>query len=101
MPGKAAERMLSLYSRAIYTKDLVLSKIYLGLPDVGVVAGILAKWAAIQNAPSDVITVVVYELLRTQNAVRNPPQIKPAAVAASAAPQAQRSPLADFLDEAV
>jgi hypothetical protein len=37
-----------------------------GLPDVGKVAEILAKWAAIQHAPSDVITVIVYELLKTQ-----------------------------------
>jgi DNA polymerase III subunit gamma/tau len=66
MPGKAAERMLSLYSRSIYTTNETLNKIYVGLPDVGKVAEILAKWAAIQHAPSDVITVIVYELLKTQ-----------------------------------
>jgi DNA polymerase III subunit gamma/tau len=69
MPGKAAERMLSLYSRAIYDKDPELRKIYLGLPDVSAVAGTLAKWAAIPSAPSDIITVIVYELLKTQNRI--------------------------------
>jgi DNA polymerase-3 subunit gamma/tau len=70
MPGKVAERMLSLYSRAIYTDDAHLRKIYLGLPDVSAVAGVLIKWAAVQHAPADIVTIIVYELLRTQNAVR-------------------------------
>ena len=41
MPGKVAERMLALYSRAIYTKDTELNKIYLGLPDVGAVVSVI------------------------------------------------------------
>jgi DNA polymerase III subunit gamma/tau len=70
MPGKVAERMLSLYSRAIYTEDPELRKIYLGLPDVSAVAGVLIKWAAVQHAPADIVTIIVFELLKTQSAVR-------------------------------
>jgi DNA polymerase-3 subunit gamma/tau len=103
MPGKAAERMLSLYSQALYSDDPELRKIYLGLPDVSAVAGILIKWAAVQHAPADVITIIVYELLRTQGAMRTLPaavtppksQIKP-----TAAPvERKRSPLEAVLDD--
>jgi DNA polymerase III gamma/tau subunit len=73
MPGKAAERMLSLYSQSVYSNDPELRKIYLGLPDVSTVAGILIKWAAIQHAPADVIVIIVFELLRTQGAGQGPP----------------------------
>jgi len=102
MPGKAAERMLSLYSQAIYTDDPVLRKIYLGLPDVSAVAGILIKWAAIEHAPADVITIIVYELLRTQNAIRpagaslTPPK---AQITPTASPVVRKSHLESLLDD--
>src|SRR5271170_7221971 len=101
MPGKAAERMLSLYSQSLYTEDPELRKIYLGLPDVRVVAGILIKWAAVQHAPADVITILVFELLRTQNAIRAI-SIAPTTPKASAAPVAsvvRKSPLEAMLDD--
>jgi DNA polymerase III subunit gamma/tau len=98
MPGRAAERMLSLYSRSIYTKDEELNKIYMGLPDVGRVADVLVKWAAVQAAPADVITIIVYELLKTQQSVHTPRQIKPSLAAAAPAP-VKRSPLAALLDD--
>jgi DNA polymerase-3 subunit gamma/tau len=104
MPGRAAERMLSLYSRAIYTEDPQLRKIYLGLPDVSAVAGVLVKWAAVQHAPADIVTIIVYELLKTQNAVRALPvessRNKPQRPGQDA-PTRPRSPLEAMLDEAV
>ena len=105
LPGKAAEHMLSLYSRAIYTKDEVLNKIYVGLPDVGKVADVLVKWAAVHNAPADVITIIVYELLKTQSAARPPQtrdsntQLRDNKTSGAAPPQAKRSPLASLLDD--
>src|SRR5271156_5791652 len=101
MPGKAAERMLSLYSQSLYTEDPELRKIYLGLPDVSVVAGILIKWAAVQHAPADVITILVFELLRTQNAIRaiSITPTTPKAQSASIAPVARKSPLEAMLDD--
>src|SRR5271157_2761528 len=98
-PGKVAEYMLSIYSRAIYSKDPELLKIYRGLPDVGAVAVILAKWATFPYVPADVITVIVYELLKTQNAIHAPAQIKPAASAAAAPAMAAKSGLAQYLDD--
>jgi len=102
MPGKAAERMLSLYSQAIYTDDPVLRKIYLGLPDVSAVAGILIKWAAVQHAPADVITIIVYELLRTQNAIRPAGAsltLPKAQIAPTAPPVVRKSHLEALLDD--
>src|SRR5271167_3075495 len=102
MPGKAAERMLSLYSQAIYSDDPEIRKIYLGLPDVSAVAGILIKWAAVQHAPADVITIIVYELLRTQNAIRpagaslTPPK---AQITPTAPPVVRKSHLESLLDD--
>jgi DNA polymerase III subunit gamma/tau len=105
MPGKAAERMLSLYSQAIYSDDPELRKIYLGLPDVSAVAGILIKWAAIQHAPADVITIIVYELLKTQGAIRahQTAVTPPKSQIAPTAPVVRRSALEASLmdDEAV
>ena len=71
-PAGAAERMLGLYSRAIYQDDPALAEIYLGLPDVGRVAEVLAKWAAVQNAPADIVMVIVWELLRIQQVPSRP-----------------------------
>ena len=102
LPGKVAERMLSLYSQAIYTEDPELRKIYLGLPDVSAVAGVLIKWAAIQHAPADIVTIIVYELLRTQSAVRavQAPQTLPKAQnAPTAAPVRSKSPLEAMMDD--
>lgn len=99
MPGRAAERMLSLYSRSIYTKDEELNKIYLGLPDVGRVADVLVKWAAVQAAPADVITIIVYELLKTQQSVHSPRPIKQALSSAPAPAPVKRSPLAAMMDD--
>jgi len=102
MPGKVAERMLSLYSRAIYTEDPELRKIYLGLPDVSGVAGVLVKWAAVQHAPADVVTIMVYELLRTQLAVKTFPTMMPQAkpqVTPTASPARPKSPLEQMLDD--
>src|SRR5271157_2210935 len=101
MPGRAAERMLSLYSQAIYSDDPELRKIYLGLPDVSAVAGILIKWAAIQHAPADVITIIVYELLRTQHAIRahQTAVTPPKAQIAPTAPVARKSQLEALLDD--
>jgi len=99
LPSKVAGLMLSLYSRAIYTKDPELNKIYLGLPDVGAVAGVLVKWANAQNMPSDIVTVIVYELLRTQNAARVPPPKSHPSYRPAAAPSGARSPMASFLDD--
>jgi DNA polymerase-3 subunit gamma/tau len=102
MPGKVAERMLSLYSRAIYTEDPELRKIYLGLPDVSAVAGILIKWAAVQYAPADIVTIIVYELIKTQSAIRTHsvesvrPKSQPTVITASAR---QRSPLEALIDD--
>lgn len=105
MPGKAASHMLSLYSRAIYSNDPELNRIYLGLPDVSAVAGILVKWAAIQYAPADVITIIVYELLKTQSAIRAhapSPKLSTTPGAVSTPVPQRRSPLAALLeDEAV
>ena len=97
-PAKAAEHMLSLYSRAIYQNDPELAKIYVGLPDVGRVADVLAKWAALQNAPADVITVIVWELLRTQQSA---PRVgATASRVATPPPQpAKKSHLASLLEE--
>jgi len=99
MPGRAAERMLSLYSRAIYTKDEELNKIYLGLPDVGRVADVLVKWAAVQAAPADVITVIVYELLKTQQSVHSPRPIRQPSPSAPTPAPVKRSPLAAMMDD--
>lgn len=101
MPGKAAERMLSLYSQAIYTDDPELRRIYLGLPDVSAVAGVLIKWAAVQHAPADIVTIIVYELLRTQSAVRTPsvefrPKSQPTP---QIAPTSRNSSLEALLDD--
>jgi DNA polymerase III subunit gamma/tau len=98
-PGKVAEYMLSIYSKAIYSKDPEMLKIYRGLPDVGAVAAVLAKWATFPYAPADVITIIVYELLKTQNAVRTPAQIKPASAAAAAPASAKSAGLAAYLDD--
>jgi DNA polymerase III subunit gamma/tau len=101
-PGKAAGHMLSLYARSIYTDDPELNKIYIGLPDVSAVSEILAKWAAIQHAPADVITIIVYELLRTQSAVRtlSVAATRPSGAAPTpAATPIKRSPLASMLDD--
>jgi DNA polymerase III subunit gamma/tau len=99
-PGKVAESMLSIYSKAIYSKDPEMLKIYRGLPDVGAVAAVLAKWATFPYVPADVITVIVYELLKTQNAVRTPAQIKPASGTAAAPAMAPKtSGLAAYLDD--
>jgi DNA polymerase III subunit gamma/tau len=101
LPSKAADRMLGIYARSIYTEDPELGKIYVGLPDVGRVAEVLAKWSAIQNAPADVITIIVYELLRTQ--APNAPLraiVTPSGTRSAAAPApAKRSPLAALLDD--
>jgi DNA polymerase-3 subunit gamma/tau len=100
MPGKVAERMLALYSRAIYTKDTELNKIYIGLPDVGAVAGVLVKWAAFQNAPSDVITIIVYELLKTQGALRtHPVTSKPSTTTLAPVAAPRRDKLTALLDD--
>jgi DNA polymerase III subunit gamma/tau len=101
MPGKAAERMLSLYSQAIYSEDPQLRQIYLGLPDVSAVAGILIKWAAVQHAPADVITIMVYELLRTQLAIKAMSIALPTPKAQSApvAAPVRKSPLEAMLDD--
>jgi len=102
MPGKAAERLLSLYSQAIYSGDPELRRIYLGLPDVSAVAGILIKWAAVQHAPADIITIIVYELLRTQNAIKAQQAtaaLPKAQIASTPAPVRQRSPLEALLDD--
>jgi DNA polymerase-3 subunit gamma/tau len=103
MPGKAAAHMLSLYSRAIYSDDPELGKIYVGLPDVSAVAGILVKWASVQHAPADVIVIMVYELLKTQQPLKAtlPASARPLSLS-SPIPQ-RRSPLAAVLldDEAV
>jgi hypothetical protein len=93
--------MLSLYSRAIYAEDPELRKVYLGLPDVSAVAGVLIKWAAVQYAPADIVTIIVYELLRTQSAVRtlsveSRPKSQPAP---QIAPQRRQSPLEALLDD--
>ena len=102
MPGKAAEHLLSLYSQAIYADDPELRKVYLGLPDVSAVAGILIKWAAIQHAPADVITIIVFELLRTQTTVRAvqalPASPKPQN-APTSAPVRSKSPLEAMMDD--
>jgi DNA polymerase III subunit gamma/tau len=102
MPGKAAEHLLSLYSQAIYADDPELRRVYLGLPDVSAVAGILIKWAAISHAPADVITIIVFELLRTQATVRAvqapasqlTPQNAPTSV-----PVRSKSPLEAMMDD--
>lgn len=100
MPGKAAERMLALYSRAIYDKDPELRKIYLGLPDVSAVAGVLARWAAIPSAPSDIITVIVYELLKTQNRiVAHTGGVKALTPVVTSPASKRASPLAALLDD--
>jgi DNA polymerase III subunit gamma/tau len=101
MPGKVAERMLSLYSRAIYHEDPELRKIYLGLPDVSAVAGVLIKWAAVQHAPADIVTIIVYELLRTQNPVRTPSvESRPKSQSApQIAPTSRKSSLEALLDD--
>jgi DNA polymerase-3 subunit gamma/tau len=108
LPRQAAERMFSLYARSIYANDAELNKIYLGLPDVGKVAEILAKWASIQNAPADVVTIIVYELLKTSapHALQTTPnkaRLTPNKTSGAApTPQVRRSPLAAMLeDEAV
>jgi DNA polymerase-3 subunit gamma/tau len=102
MPGKAAERLLSLYSQSIYADDPELRKVYLGLPDVSAVAGILIKWAAIQHAPADVITIIVFELLRTQTTVRTVQapvsQPKPQNVP-TGTPVRSKSPLEAMMDD--
>lgn len=101
-PGKVAEKMLSLYSQAIYSKDPEMLKIYRGLPDVGAVAGILAKWATFSYAPADVIVIIVYELLRTQNAVRTPAQIQQRQAVPAPPVAPKKTSLAAYLeDEAV
>lgn len=100
LPSKAADRMLGIYARSIYTDEPELSKIYVGLPDVGRVAEVLARWSAIQNAPADVITIIVYELLKTQSPMQATRAIitTPSRAAAAPAP-AKRSPLAALLDD--
>ena len=102
MPGRAAEHMLSLYSQAIYADDPELRKVYLGLPDVSAVAGILIKWAAVQHAPADVITIIVFELLRTQTTVRavQAPTASPKPQnAPTSAPVRSKSPLEAMMDD--
>jgi DNA polymerase-3 subunit gamma/tau len=102
VPGKAAGHMLSLYARSIYTEDPELNKIYLGLPDVSAVAGILTKWAAIQNAPADIITIIVYELLRTQSspaARLAAPRVTPTIPSGTPAPKTRSKLAAALLDE--
>ena len=101
LPSRAADRMLGIYARSIYTEDAELAKIYVGLPDVGRVAEVLAKWSVIQNAPADVITIIVYELLRTQAVVPARTAIPSSSTPRSAAAPApaKRSPLALLLDD--
>lgn len=102
MPGKAAERLLSLYSQSIYADDAELRKIYLGLPDVSAVAGILVKWAAVQHAPADVITILVFELLRTQTTVRTvqaPASHPKPQNAPTGTPVRSKSPLEAMMDD--
>jgi DNA polymerase-3 subunit gamma/tau len=101
LPTKAASHMLSLYSRAIYTEDPELAKIYLGLPDVGRVAEVLVKWAAAPNAPADIIAIIVYELFKTQASARTPSvAARPGAPARTApAIPPSRPHLASLLDD--
>jgi hypothetical protein len=102
MPGKVAEHMLSLYSRAIYDNDPELRKIYLGLPDVSAVAGVLVKWAAVQHAPADIVTIIVYELLRTQSGIRthSVESTRPKSQSTpQTAPTSRKSSLEGLLDE--
>lgn len=101
MPGKVAERMLSLYSQSLYTEDPELRRIYLGLPDVSAVAGILIKWAAVQHAPADVVTIIVFELLKTQGSVRTLAPVSAAKPQTSTAqaPVRAKSPLEAMMDD--
>jgi DNA polymerase-3 subunit gamma/tau len=64
---RIVEVLLSLYSRAIWQDDpeSQLKNIYIGLPNVGEVTGVLIKWSGLA-VPADVLPLIVYELLKTQ-----------------------------------
>lgn len=106
-PQRVVTAMLGLYSRAIWQDDPDLQQIYVGLPNVSHVTDVLIKWSGL-TAPADVLPLIVYELLQTQQI-----QIKTAmnrSISAAAtvvarpvvppAPPAKKS-LAAFLDEDV
>jgi DNA polymerase-3 subunit gamma/tau len=66
-PQRIVETLLSIYSRSVWQADpeSELKRIYVGLPNVGEVTGILIKWSAI-GMPADVLPLIVFELLKTQ-----------------------------------
>jgi DNA polymerase III subunit gamma/tau len=66
-PQRIVETMLSIYSRSVWQADSEseLKQIYVGLPNVGEVTGILIKWSAL-GMPADVLPLIVFELLKTQ-----------------------------------
>lgn len=99
-PQQVLETMISLYARAIWQKDAALQPIYLGLPNVGAVTAVLVKWANV-SAPADILPIVVFELLQTQQVGRatmiNAPLTRPLGVPPPAAPK-PKSALAAFLN---
>jgi|SRR5208337_850386 len=66
-PQRIVETMLSIYSRSVWQADpeSELKQIYVGLPNIGEVTGVLIKWSAL-SMPADVLPLIVFELLKTQ-----------------------------------
>jgi DNA polymerase III subunit gamma/tau len=106
-PQRIVETLLSLYSRAIWQDDpeSELKQVYVGLPNVGEVTGVLIKWSNLM-VPADVLPLIVLELLKTQQskAVTRPMNHAAPAAATAAVPKLAPAPvqkkiLAAFLDD--
>lgn len=108
-PQRIVETMLSLYSRSIWQDDPdnELRQVYLGLPNVGEVTTTLIKWSGLQ-VPADVLPLIVFELLKTQQAkvsvrTASAPASATSAVrppvAAIQSPLKSKNALAAFLDD--
>lgn len=104
---RVVETMLNLYGRSIWQNnpDSELKHIYVGLPNVGDVTSVLIKWSTLAM-PADVLPIIVYELLKTQQPKT---QARSMGVAASSSSRplsvppppipATRKTLAAFLDD--
>jgi DNA polymerase-3 subunit gamma/tau len=82
IPQHVVETLLSLYGRAVWQDDPEsdLKQVYVGLPNVGEVTGVLIKWSNLV-VPADVLPLIVFELLKTQQSKQ---LSRPAAASAAA-----------------
>jgi DNA polymerase III subunit gamma/tau len=105
-PQRVVESMLSIYGRSIWQDgEAELKQIYVGLPNVAEVTSVLVKWSGL-SAPADVLPIIVYELLRTQQQGKQVAKSIGVSVGVSAAPKPivtsmapPRSNLSAFLED--